>query len=100
MARNLHPLRPRGRAGRAHDRSNLVVAERIGEPFRAPSPAAVYVPITDAPPIGYGLIWPTGRRAARVGALIDAVLERASALPEVSGQGAVQGVTGAVSRPR
>jgi DNA-binding transcriptional LysR family regulator len=37
-------------------------------------PGIVYVPFNDAPPIEYGLVWPTTRYTARVGAFVDAVL--------------------------
>lgn len=47
-------------------------------------PGIVYVPIADAPPIQYGLIWPTNRRTARVRAFVDAVVERASRQPRLS----------------
>ncbi|MGK5675103.1 LysR family transcriptional regulator [Micromonospora sp. URMC 106] len=44
-------------------------------------PGIVYVPLRDAPPIEYGLIWPTTRHTARVRAFVDAVLTRASRPP-------------------
>ncbi|XVU28328.1 LysR family transcriptional regulator [Actinoplanes sp. CA-054009] len=37
-------------------------------------PGIVYVPIADAPPIEYGLIWPADRRTARVGAFAEACM--------------------------
>lgn len=44
-------------------------------------PGIVYVPIRDAPPIEYGLIWPASRLTARVRAFVEAVLERSGHRP-------------------
>ncbi|MBL7491539.1 LysR family transcriptional regulator [Frankia sp. AgB1.9] len=44
-------------------------------------PGIVFVPVRDAPPIEYGLIWPTSGHTARVRAFVDAVLEPRPDLP-------------------
>jgi DNA-binding transcriptional LysR family regulator len=41
-------------------------------------PGIVYIPLAGAPPIEYGLIWPTNRYTARVRAFVNTVVEHAS----------------------